>query len=95
MEKALELSIEDLDKYAKLRKNHDKFEARLVDELGVGVIGAEVERLPNTTSVWVPALKDGRWVETLSERGVCNKRGCCLPCRVLGAQSNPSARWSD
>ena len=52
MEKALELSIEDLDKYAKLRKNHDKFEARLVDELGVGVIGAEVERLPNTTSVW-------------------------------------------
>ena len=60
-------------------KNHDKFEARLVDELGLGVIGAEVERLPNTTSVWVPALKDGRWVETLSERGFAVSAGAaCL-----------------
>ena len=84
MEKALELSIEDLDKYAKLRKNHDKFEARLVDELGLGVIGAEVERLPNTTSVWVPALKSGRWVEMLSERGFAISAGAACHAGASG-----------
>lgn len=73
--RALELASSDLGKYAELRKKHDLFEASLVDELRLSVIGAQLERLPNTTSVWVPTLSGRNWVSELSLRGFCVSAG--------------------
>ena len=75
MTKALELASADLANYAKIRALHAEFERRLVDELGLGVIGAELERLPNTTSVWIPEIQSTSWVADLSKRGFAVSAG--------------------
>ena len=90
MAKALELASLELGKYAEIRKKHNKFEARLVDELGLGVIGAQLERLPNTSSLWVPQVPGLDWVTELSGRGFAVSAGAAChageagPSRIHG-----------
>ena len=90
MTKALELASRELSNYVKIRALHAEFERRLVDELGLGVIGAQLERLPNTTSVWIPECFGTSWVDELSKRGFAVSAGAAChsdskePSRIHG-----------
>ena len=86
MSKALELSANELPKYAELREKHQIFESRVVDELGLSVIGAGLGRLPNTSSLWIPSQGGSGWVKALSDRGFALSAGAA--CHAGAAQDS-------